>query len=189
MPFGSIRGLHGHNNRAPGLASAGESPRAITDFTTAITLDPNYASAFYNRGLAYERNGDYAHAAGDYDDLIRLQPANPEAWNARCRVRATVDQQLREALADCNESLRLAPDIADTISNRGFVYLKLGDFDKSIVEYDAALRLHPELATAFHGRSLAKRKIGDGAGAEADFLAARAIDQGVAEEFVKRGIK
>ena len=137
----------------------------------------------------YEKNGDYAHAVRDYDEFTRLQPANAAAWNARCRARATDDQQLREALADCNESLRLAPNIADTINNRGFVYLKLGEFNKSIIEYDAALRLNPQHASAFYGRGLAKQKMGDGPGAEADFAAARAINQAIAEEFVKRVIK
>jgi Flp pilus assembly protein TadD len=41
-----------YNNRAQIWDQKGEPGRAIADFTTALTLDPNDASAFQGRGLA-----------------------------------------------------------------------------------------------------------------------------------------
>ena len=39
---------------------------AIVCYTEAICLDPNYAVAYNNRGLAYEEIGEKAKAAADY---------------------------------------------------------------------------------------------------------------------------
>jgi tetratricopeptide (TPR) repeat protein len=45
-------------------------PRAIDDLSHAIQLNPNYANAYYNRGMAKSRVGD---AAGAQADLERAQ--------------------------------------------------------------------------------------------------------------------
>jgi tetratricopeptide (TPR) repeat protein len=84
---------------------------------------------------------------------------------------------------DCNEALRLAPNRADALDSRGFVYLKLGDLTKSLADYDAALRLNPRSVSSLYGRSVAKQRKGDPAGASADLAAAKAIRPTVAEEF------
>jgi hypothetical protein len=48
------------------------------------------------------------------------------------------------------------PRNAVAIGSRGFVRLKLGDIDQSILDYDAAIRLNPKFAGALYGRGLAK---------------------------------
>jgi tetratricopeptide (TPR) repeat protein len=95
---------------------------------------------------------------------------------------------LEEALADCNEALRLKPDNAFTLDSRGLVYLKLGQFDRAIVDYDAALKLDPKLAGSNYGRGLAKLRQGDSRGKE-DITAARSMQADIADEFVRYGLK
>ena len=49
---------------------------AIDDYDEAIRLDPQFASAYYNRGLAYYRLGPF-HAERyiqDYNEAVRLDP-------------------------------------------------------------------------------------------------------------------
>jgi tetratricopeptide (TPR) repeat protein len=53
---------------------------------------------------------------------------------------------LKQALKDCDESLRLKPDDADAFDSRGFANLKSGNFDKAAADFDAALKLNPMLA-------------------------------------------
>ncbi len=45
---------------------------AITCFTEVIRLNPEYAEAYYNRGLAYEKNGDQANAEADFTNAKEL---------------------------------------------------------------------------------------------------------------------
>lgn len=52
-----------------------DSDSAIRNFNKAIELDPNYAIAFYNRGLVYGKNrGDYDSAIRDFKEAIKLAP-------------------------------------------------------------------------------------------------------------------
>ena len=48
---------------------------AVEEYTKAIQLDSQYASAYYNRGYAYNCLGDYDNAAKDRLKAIQLQEA------------------------------------------------------------------------------------------------------------------
>src|SRR3990172_8362478 len=47
---------------------------AIEAYTKAIALDPNYAQAYTNRGVAYYNKGQYDRAIEDYNRAIALDP-------------------------------------------------------------------------------------------------------------------
>ena len=167
----------------------GDIGRALADLNEAIRLDPQSADALKHRGLAYESQGDYAQAVPDFEAASRLTPEDSVIWNSRCWSKAVLGEQLQQALADCNESLRLAPNAPDNMDSRGFVYLKLGEIDKALADYDAALRLMPTLASSLYGRGLAKKRKGDTAGANSDFKAATALRPTIADEFAIYGVK
>jgi tetratricopeptide (TPR) repeat protein len=97
--------------------------------------------------------------------------------------------RLEEALADCNEALRLAPDDPATLDSRGFTYLKLGRFEQAIGDYDAALARNPRASGSLYGRGLARLRLqNDPEGGRADLAAAKALDPGVAAEFASYGL-
>lgn len=58
-------------------------PRALTDCSTALRLDPGFAPALDSRGFVYLRMGKYAHAIRDYDRAIGLRPDYPTALFGR----------------------------------------------------------------------------------------------------------
>ena len=45
---------------------------ALQDYNEAIRLKPDYALAFYNRGIARRDKGDVEGALQDYNEAIRL---------------------------------------------------------------------------------------------------------------------
>lgn len=53
--------------------------RAIADLDAAIALDPDYDSAFYVRGFAYQSIGDCDRANADWNKAIEIDPINEEA--------------------------------------------------------------------------------------------------------------
>jgi tetratricopeptide (TPR) repeat protein len=57
--------------------------RAIQDLDHAISLDPNLALAFLNRGRAFSGKRDHDRAIQDYDQAIRLDPNLALAFNNR----------------------------------------------------------------------------------------------------------
>jgi tetratricopeptide (TPR) repeat protein len=174
-----------------GLAysSKGEFDRAIAVYDKAISVDPGFVQAYSSRSLARLNNGDIDPAIADYSEAIRLAPTGADAWNNRCWARAIVGRQLQLALADCGEALRLRSNNTDALDSRGFVHLKLGQFDDAIADFDAALRLEPKLASSLYGRGIARREKGDRAGSEADIAAAKALQANIAEEFTRYGVK
>jgi tetratricopeptide (TPR) repeat protein len=54
---------------------------AITDYNQAIRIDPNYASAYNNRAIAYYGKGDLDQAIADLETTLRLRPNDANARN------------------------------------------------------------------------------------------------------------
>ena len=79
-----------------------------------------------------------------------------------------------------------SPEVRDT---RGFLFLKMSDFAKAIVEYNSALQIDPNHARSLYGRGLAKTKTGDKTAGGADMASAVKIDPNVAQEFARFGLK
>lgn len=48
--------------------------QALESYTEAITLDPNYARAYYNRGLLFQRIGNIQNANADFEHATLLDP-------------------------------------------------------------------------------------------------------------------
>ncbi|HEX3681179.1 MAG TPA: tetratricopeptide repeat protein [Bryobacteraceae bacterium] len=137
-------------------------------FSEAIRLQPDYAKAFYNRGLARYAKGDLDGAIKDYNEAIRLKPDYAFAFN-NCGVARAAKGDLDGALQDYNEAIRLNPEDADIFYNRGVARYDNGDRDGAIQDYNEAIRLNPDYANAFYNRGLARQAGGDLKGAQQDF--------------------
>ncbi len=70
-------------NEQAKLAKTVDCLREIETCSQTIRSNPNHATAYYNRGLSYERLGEQEAAIGDYSAAIRLNPNYVEAYNSR----------------------------------------------------------------------------------------------------------
>jgi tetratricopeptide (TPR) repeat protein len=177
------------NSRAQAYEAKNDLDKALADYNQSLKVNPKSIYAYNNRGAAYQRKGDYARAAADYGEVTKLQPNNIDAWSARCWVRAMSPGQAQQALSDCDQALKIKADVPDVLDTRGFVNLKLNQFDNAIKDYDAALKGDPKLAGSLYGRGLAKLRKGDRHGGSADINAAKQIKSDIAEEFARYGLK
>ena len=50
--------------------SQGYFDQAIIEYTKAIDIDPNYAKAYDNRGVAYAKEGSFSRAIADFTMAI-----------------------------------------------------------------------------------------------------------------------
>jgi tetratricopeptide (TPR) repeat protein len=57
--------------------------RAIEDLTKAIAINQKYAEAHNQRGIAYQRNGDFSHAVADQTKAIEINPTLARAYHSR----------------------------------------------------------------------------------------------------------
>lgn len=181
----------GFMHRGNTYARRGDFERALADHSEAIRLTPKDGDAFYNRGYTYSRKGDHERAIADFSAGLELDAGNTRLWGQRCWSRAVIGKQLQEAVEDCNKAQSLAPKIPQILGYRGFIHLKLGQFDKALADYDAAFALTsaPDNAEWLYGRGVAKVRSGDARGGNADIDRAKSIKADIAEDFAKYGWK
>jgi tetratricopeptide (TPR) repeat protein len=105
--------------------SRGEWDRAIAEFTRVIRIDPNYATAYNNRGAAYNGKSDWDRAIADFTEAIRLDPN----YAAPYRHRAFAYMQkgsYAQARTDVNRALQINPnyqnarDLSAELQRRGY---------------------------------------------------------------------
>ena len=106
----------------------------------AISLDPQLAPAYVNRGVAHKNLGQLQRAIQDYDEATRLDPQNPVAYSNRGNAYATLGRYQR-AIQEYEEAIRLDPQYAIAYSNRGKNYRDLGQPQNANADQDKACRL------------------------------------------------
>jgi tetratricopeptide (TPR) repeat protein/predicted aspartyl protease len=165
---------------------------ASTDLDAADRAATKEADIRLYLGELYLRADRYGAAVEQYSDWIEVhgqQDAQmPHALNLRCWARALWNQDLGQALSDCNAALRLRPDQPEILDSRALVFLRQGKYADAIADYDRALRDHPRIAWTYYCRGVAKLRSGRPAEGTADIEAATAIDPHIAEEAQKRGL-
>ena len=85
---------------------------AIDDYNSVIRINPNYAEAYYQRGLAKHHLDDYESAINDYDEAIRLGPDDAEIYYYRAEANFSL-RQFTEGESDIQMALQLAKQTDD----------------------------------------------------------------------------
>ena len=164
----------------------GQINMAIEHYSHAIELNPNNASTYNNRGVAYGKKGDYDRAIGDYIQAIQLKPDFVEAYCNLGGVYCNKDDFDR-AIEECNKAIDLNPNFADAYNSRGTVYYKKGDIDRAIIDFNMAMRLNPNHAGAYNNRGLAYSDKGDIDHAIVNLTKAIQLKSDFAEAYYNRG--
>ena len=112
---------------------------AINAYRTAYQHDPTLVEALYNLAQAYRRIGDTTAAR---EQMERFQ----ERKTVLDRL-----HQLRGAL----QRTQNPTERAQILTNIGRRYLKDGNYEKAVWEYQKALGMNPQLAPAYNGIGIA----------------------------------
>lgn len=91
--FVSVVNCYGANKKAEEffeqgkkLSSVENADQAIDNYSKAIKIDPKFAKAYNNRGIAYVWKKKYDLAITDFNKAIKLDPKNGKAYNNRAIV-------------------------------------------------------------------------------------------------------
>ena len=98
------------NNQGLIYNNNGEYDKAMSEFTKAIELDPNFALAYGNRGWVYIKLGQYEQAVADCTKAIELDPDLALAYNSRGWAYIELGEY-EQALADYNRAIELDPSL------------------------------------------------------------------------------
>lgn len=126
------------------------------------------ATAFKNRGNAYDDTGDYARALEDYDEAVRINPLDADAFNSRGTTYTALARYER-AILDFDEAIRLNPTSPFAFSNRCFARGSLNQFEQALADCSEALRLKPNNPGAFGSRAFIHLKLRHYEAAIADY--------------------
>jgi len=140
---------------------------AIADYTQALNLDPQLATGYYNRGLAY-RTVDGALALQDLNKAIELKPDYDVAYFSRGNVQHTLGNYTA-AVSDFEKALSLGfarPSLA--WFGKGLALQALANYAEAKTALDEAIRLDPSNVLAYYQRSEVFTQLGETAAAEAD---------------------
>ena len=95
---------------------------------------------------------------------------------------------IKGAIAEYNQALRLRPDFAEVYYKRGISRYKLGDLKGAILDYNQAIRLNPNYAGVYNHRGFTRHDLGDFSGAIRDFNQALKLNPNFPEAYQNRGI-
>ena len=171
--------------------SKSSGDQAITACTWVIQsgqwTDTELANAFYNRGNAYESQGQYQNAIQDYEKTILLERSDlAGAINNRGNAYNHLGDHQR-AMQDYEEAIRLKSDFFAAFIDRGNAYVAVGQYQRGIEDYDQAIRLKPDFAAAFNNRGTAYASLGQYERAIHDYDRAIQLKPEDANSFFNRG--
>lgn len=181
--------------RADLRIQTGDKAGAEADLDAANAAAPREDAVHFSLAAEYARLEQFPPAIEQYDLWIASHPLDAKLYHAlnwRCRARALGGIDLQLALQDCNQALshavKSSPFYADAADNRGLVWLRLGDYDKSIADFDASLKITPRDAWSLYGRGIDKMRGKKTSEGEADIAQAKAISADIADTFGRYGI-
>jgi tetratricopeptide (TPR) repeat protein/predicted aspartyl protease len=154
---------------------------------------PPEADLRFGLAALYHVIGQYAAAVHQYDlwidyhgQDIRLKGALAD----RCGVQAAANIDLDRALDDCDRALSLLPrsEHAVVLSNRSLVYLRLGQFDRSIADATDSIQTRPGSPFPLYVRGLAELRRGLTAQGRADLAAAQKLQPDIARHYAAMGL-
>src|SRR3990167_1447222 len=156
----------------------GEYDKAIKAFTSAIALNPNYATAYEVRGLAYREKGQYDRAIEDYNKAIQINPDYPFAYTDRGCAYYEKGQYDR-AIDDYNKAIQINPAYPHLMGidynnkliqkdpNDRLAYLRIArtyrlkeQYDRAIEDYNKMIVLRPQHRRIYSYRGIAYYKKG-----------------------------
>lgn len=133
-----------------------------------VADEQDLATAYKNRGNAYDDKGEYARALEDYDEAVKINPRDADAFNSRGTTYAALARHER-AILDFDEAIKLNPNSPLAFSNRCFARGVLDQLEQALADCNEALRLKANNAGAIGSRAFVYLKLGRYEAAIADY--------------------
>ncbi|MFN7921477.1 MAG: tetratricopeptide repeat protein [Bryobacteraceae bacterium] len=118
----------------------GKYEEGIAALNQAIRMDPNFAYAFYNRGIGYYFLDNQTSAIADFNRALELGFSTSLLFRNRANA-YTNTGETEKALADYERAIDLEPTNPLAYLNRGLVHERAGRLDSAAADYRSVLGL------------------------------------------------
>ncbi len=115
---------------------------ALNDFTSAVTIYPQYETAYLHRGYTNEKLGNSFQAVGDYDQVIKLNSQNKEALFSRGRLNSKVGLD-DESVKDYTKLIEMDSKNYSAHYERGLIYNIMGLYPEALKDFERCSQLKP----------------------------------------------
>jgi tetratricopeptide (TPR) repeat protein len=134
--------------------------QAIPSFKQALVIDPEYADASKNMGLAYrdggriagESFGDLPKATAYLKQAVSLLPDDYEAHRL-AGIAFGFNGNKLEAISYFQRAAQLKPDLSDAWFNLGTAYYQAGDPKNGLIFHQKAISLDPDVMERMTNRN------------------------------------
>jgi len=116
------------------------------------------ATAYKNRGNAYDDKGQYAEALEDYGRAVAINPQDADAFNSRGTTYTALGRY-ELAVRGFDEAIRLNPANPMALGNRCFAKAVLGKLEQAMADCNEALLVRPKYPGAYASRAFVYLKL------------------------------
>ncbi len=163
---------------------------ALDDLNKAVTLNPEFAPAYVNRGnlllMLNQGPESIKEAIKDFDRAIVLSPGLAAAYGNRGAAQLKLGQ-VEAAVADFTKAIELQPQNPAALNGRGRARLVAGRVHAASRDFTRAVSINPAFAQSYRNRAEADMKLGLPAEAVEDLSRALAFDLRRVEDYKARG--
>jgi tetratricopeptide (TPR) repeat protein len=143
--------------------------QAIHYYSQVISLQPEWATAYNNRGIAFldrAEVGDLDRAIEDLTQAIATKPNYAVAHINRgvAYLEGGGPDGMAHALEDLSRAIDLAPSTPQAYINRGLAYVQrnqVGDLARAVEDFTQAINLAPDAVGGYLNRGLAYVREGE----------------------------
>jgi len=149
---------------------------AIAAYTEAIRLNPQFADAYYCRGMAYYEQGDMDRAVADYSEATRLSGEHEKAESGRTLDQERGDQRDKTSSRTVSRRPKKDDLYASAYHKRGVARRTANDLEGAIADFTQAILLDPLNSEFYNDRGGARYHQGDYEGAIGDYHQAQSLN-------------
>jgi tetratricopeptide (TPR) repeat protein len=131
-----------------------ELDRAVAYYDKAAEVQPDYAYAWSNKGVALSRLNRHEEALCAYEKALGASPEYAHAWYGKGTALGELGRT-EEELAAYERAVSIDNDYAEAWYNRGVALGNLGRYEEALTAYDRAIGLKPYDPEAWYNRGLA----------------------------------
>lgn len=136
-----------HSSLAASFRKRGLLDKAIGEYKTALSLDPDYARDYNALGVCFYEQGKFSEAMEEFKKALKLDPALISAYTNLGSVLG--DKGLyQEAIGCFEKAMQLDGKYLNAYNGLGVTYARMKKYDRAKNLWEKALEINPEYKAA-----------------------------------------
>jgi Tfp pilus assembly protein PilF len=139
-----------------------------TLWTYELQYNPEAYPAYNNLGLAFLHSGQASKAMEQFEQVLRIKPADADAYN-NLGLALLQSGQVSKAMDQYEQALRINPDLSETHNNLGSALGQIGQLSAAKEQFEQALKLSPDSVEAHNNLGIVLAQTGQASAAKEQF--------------------